>query len=237
MKPRIIIAAVTAMLFAVQPAQAQLGGIVFDPRNYAQNMLTAARTLQQISNQVQSLQHEATMLQNMARNLDRLDFSSLQQISSSLRRIGTLMNQAEGIALNVSATNAALDASFPRSGNGALSTDQTVVRAQTQWQASMDGWRQTMRVQAQVVENVQADAPLLRSLVSASQGADGAMQAQQAANQLTALSIQQQMQLQTMMAAQYRADALERARQAQALEAARQETQRFIGSADIYTRR
>ena len=39
-----------------------------------------------------------------------------------------------------------------------------------------------------------------------------------------------------MMAAQYRADALERARQAQALEAARVATTRFIGSREIYTR-
>lgn len=238
MKTRMIVAAMTAAsLFAAMPAQAQFGGIVFDPRNYAQNVLTAARTLQQINNQIQSLQNEATMLENMGRNLKRLDFNSLQQISSSLQRIGTLMNQADGIALNVSATNAALDASFPRTVNGTFSTIQTVAQAQTQWQAAMDGWRQTMRVQAQVAQNVQSDAPLLTSLVSQSQSAQGALQAQQAANQLTALSIQQQMQLQTMMAVQYRADAIERARQAQALEAARQETQRFIGTADIYTRK
>ena len=238
MKTRMIVAAMTAAsLFAAVPAQAQFGGIVFDPRNYAQNMLTAARTLQQINNQIQSLQNEATMLENMGRNLKRLDFNSFQQISGSLQRVGTLMNQPDGIALNVSATNAALNADFPRTVNGTLSTNQTVAQAQAQWQAAMAGWRQTMRVQAQVVQNVQSDAPLLASLVSSSQGAAGALQVSQAANQLTALGIQQQMQLQTMMAAQYRADAIERARQAQALEVARQETQRFIGTADIYTRR
>lgn len=32
-------------------ARAQIGGVVFDPRNYAQNILTAARTLEQINNQ------------------------------------------------------------------------------------------------------------------------------------------------------------------------------------------
>ena len=36
------------------PAHAQFGGIVFDPSNYAQNVLTAARTLQQITNQITS---------------------------------------------------------------------------------------------------------------------------------------------------------------------------------------
>ena len=44
------------------PAQAQLfgfGRIVYDPSNYAQNVLTAARTLEQINNQITSLQNEA----------------------------------------------------------------------------------------------------------------------------------------------------------------------------------
>lgn len=230
-----VTAVAAVALFAAVPAQAQFGsGIVFDPSNYAQNVLTAARTLQQINNQIQALQNQATMLQNMARNLSHLDFSSLQQISSSLQRIGTLMNQAEGIALNPTATNSALSALLPRTPTTAT-TSQTVAQAQQQWQAAMDGWRQTLRVQAQVAQNLQNDAPLLSSLVTSSQGAEGSLQVSQAANQLAALGIQQQMQVQTMMAAQYQADALERARQAQALEAAKATTARFVGSANAYT--
>ena len=47
------------------PATAQWA--VFDGANYAQNVLEAARALQQINNQIQSLQNEANMLMNMAR--------------------------------------------------------------------------------------------------------------------------------------------------------------------------
>ena len=36
--------------------------VVFDPSNYAQNVLTAARSLQQITNQITSLQNQAQML-------------------------------------------------------------------------------------------------------------------------------------------------------------------------------
>src|SRR3546814_19080814 len=46
------------------PAAAQMGGIVHDPRNYAQNILTAARTLEQINNQIKQLQNQATSLAN-----------------------------------------------------------------------------------------------------------------------------------------------------------------------------
>ena len=49
------------------PARAQM--TVFDPTNYSQNVLTAARALQQVNNQIQSLQNEAMSLINEARNL------------------------------------------------------------------------------------------------------------------------------------------------------------------------
>ncbi|ODU68431.1 MAG: P-type conjugative transfer protein TrbJ [Sphingomonas sp. 66-10] len=229
-------AVMATMIGPVTPASAQFGGVVFDPSNYAQNVLTAARTLQQINNQIQSLQNEAQMLTNMAKQLQRLDFSSLQQISTSMQKVGTLMNQAQGIAMNLSATETALRDQYPNSFDAAATTSQTLARAQTQWQSAMDAYRQTMRVQAQVVENVGDDAGLLATLVTQSQSAVGSVQVGQAANQLQALAIKQQMQVQQMMAAQYRADALERARQAQALEAARAATRTFIGGSSLYTR-
>ena len=56
-----------AIVSAVSSSSAQL--IVFDPNNYAQNVLTAARELQQINNQITSLQNQAQMLINQAKNL------------------------------------------------------------------------------------------------------------------------------------------------------------------------
>jgi len=223
----------TAMVVPIAPAHAI---VVFDPSNYAQNVLTAARTLQQINNQIQALQNQASMLTNMAKHLQRLDFSSLTQITRSMQRIGTLMNQAEGIAFDLASTDEALRQQFPAVFDTALSTNEIVAQARARFQASMQGYRQTMRLQAQVVENIGADAELLGELVTQSQSATGSLQATQATNQLIALSTKQQFQIQQMMAAQYRADALEHARQQQAMEAARERTKRFIGSARIYTR-
>jgi P-type conjugative transfer protein TrbJ len=48
------------------PAPAQMA--VFDTTNYAQNLLQAARALEQINNQISSLQNEAAMLRNMGKN-------------------------------------------------------------------------------------------------------------------------------------------------------------------------
>src|SRR5690606_6228805 len=51
--------ALSPMLASPAHAQFGFGRIVYDPSNYAQNVLTAARTLEQINNQIQSLQNEA----------------------------------------------------------------------------------------------------------------------------------------------------------------------------------
>ena len=65
---------VMGVLTTATPARAQL--TVFDPSNYSQNILTAARTLQQINNQIQMLQNQAQSLINQARNLSCLLYTS-----------------------------------------------------------------------------------------------------------------------------------------------------------------
>lgn len=240
MKPRLLtalMAATATVTAAVVPVTPAVAIPVFDVSNYTQNVLTAARTLQQINNQIQALQNQATMLTNMGKHLQRLDFSSLSEISRSMQRIGTLMNQAEGIAFDLASTDEALRRQFAVAFDTALSTNEIIAQARARYQASMQGYRQTMRVQSQVVENIEADATLLTELVSQSQSAGGSLQVGQATNQLIALSTRQQLQIQQMMAAQYRADALERAREQQAMEAAREQSRRFLGVSTIYTRR
>lgn len=231
----LLLAAVVGSLpatFLARPAEAMT---VFDPTNFAQNLLQAVRAMEQVNNQIQSLQNEATMLRNMAKNLQRLDFSSLGQITAALQRIDGLMIQAQGIAFDVDQTTAALRQQFPEDYDAATTTDQAVGEALTRWRSTMDAYRQTMTIQAQVVENVQADSGTLAELVTASQGAVGSLQAQQATNQLMALSTKQQLQIQNLMAAQYRAEALEQARKAAAEEAGRHATTRFLGTGKAYT--
>jgi len=223
--------AMTVVLGASAPASAR---IVFDPTNYAQNLLQAARALEQVQNQVKSLQNEAQMLTDMALNLKQLDVTSLGEITGALRRIDRLMSQAEGIAFDVQETTAQLQRQFPKEYSAAT-TDEAVSDALVRWQSAMDAYRHTMTVQAQVVENVQADSATLVQLVAASDSAVGSLQAQQAANQLVALSAKQQLQIQNLMAAQYRAQALDEARKVEAEQAARTATDRFLGSGHAYT--
>ena len=222
-----------ATCLGVGQASAQIA--VFDPSNYAQNVLQATRALQEVNNQIQSLQHEAQMLQNMAINLKTLNVSSLLKINTDLAQINQLMAQAKGIAFTIAQTQAALKAQFPSSYDLSVTTHGLASEAQTRWQSTMGAYRQTLLVQAQVDQSLQTDSGTLNDLLSASEGSEGSLQAQQASNQLLALSTKQQMQIETLMAAQYRADAVDAARKAQGEAAARAATQKFLGSGTAYT--
>ena len=93
--------AASPVLTAPAHAQFGFGGIVYDPTNYAQNVLTAARSLEQINNQIRSLQNEAQSLINQAKNLANLPYSALQQIQQNVQRTQQLLSQAQNIAFDV----------------------------------------------------------------------------------------------------------------------------------------
>jgi len=226
-------AALLVTTVIVSPAQAQW--TVFDPQNYAQNLLTAARALQQINNQIQSLQNQAMMLQNMASNLNPLnDISQISGMVNSLTQITNLMNQAQGISFNVNSTIAAWTRAYPMSYPAGTGTATLTADAQQRWQNSMSAFQDTLKVQAQVVQNVQADTATLNKLTNDSQSATGNLAVTQATNQLIALSTKQQLQIQNLMAAQYRATALDQARNAEAEQDGQTQFQTFLGSNNAY---
>jgi P-type conjugative transfer protein TrbJ len=231
--------ALTAVLTAcgyTAPAHAQFGSsIVFDPTNYGQNVLTAARELQQINNEIQQIQNQVTMIQNMANNLSSLNFSTLPGMTSALNDVGGLMNAAGGMGFTLGGTNSAFTQSYPLSYPLGTTSALLATDAATRWQQAMQAFQQTLQIQAQIAQNVQTDTASLSSLVTASQGAVGNLQVQQAGNQLLGLSTKQQLQIQNLMAAQYRATALEEARQAEEEEEGQAELQTFLGTSSAYT--
>jgi P-type conjugative transfer protein TrbJ len=207
------------------PAFAQL--IVKDPTNYVQNVLQAARSLEQINNQISSLQNEATMLINQARNLASLPYSSIQQLQQSVQRTQQLLTQAQRIAYDVQNIDQAFQTTY---GNASMSASdqQLVAGARERWQNTVGGLQDAMRVQAGVVGNIDTNRTEMSSLIGRSQGAMGALQATQAGNQLLALQAQQLADLTAVVAANGRAQALSEAERAAAAEQGREQRRRFL---------
>lgn len=200
---------------------------VYDPWNYAQNMMSAARALEQINNQITSLQNEAQILINQARNLASLPHSSLQQIQQSVQRTQQLLGQAQSIAFDVGRIDQAFQQGY---GTIQLSVSDAdlVAGARSRWQTTVGGLQDALRVQAGVVGNVDANKAEMATLIGQSQSATGALQATQAGNQLLALQSQQLSDLIAVMSANGRAAALSEAERATAAEQGREQRRRFL---------
>ncbi|ESX29191.1 MULTISPECIES: P-type conjugative transfer protein TrbJ [unclassified Mesorhizobium] len=226
----LLVAPVTLAPMLATPAHAF---IVFDPSNYSQNVLTAARSLEQITNQITSLQNQAQMLINQARNLASLPFSSLQQLQQSVQRTQQLLGQAQNIAYDVEQIDQAFQQKY---GNVSLSASdqQLIADARSRWGNTVGGLQDAMRVQAGVVGNIDTNRSEMSALVGQSQGATGALQATQAGNQLLALQAQQLADLTAVVAANGRAQALQSAEQATAADQGREQRRRFLTQGSGY---
>ena len=185
---------------------------MFDSANYAQNLLIAARTLAQINNQIRSLQNEALMLTNMAKNLSRAAFPEVDALARRLAEIDTLMKRASGIGFDIADFDARFRELFPDAFDAAAGGDAHARAARGRLEASMAAFRHTMDVQNRIAADVEADAGALATIIARSQGAEGSLQAQQSTNQLLALAAKQQLQMQQMLAAQFRSESAELAR-------------------------
>ena len=219
-------AACVTLWLPAAPVRADL--MVFDPNNYAQNVLTAARELQQVNNEIQSLENQATMLINQARNLASLPYSALSQLEQSIAQTQQLLAQAQNIAYDVTSINQAFTSTYPQSYPVSTSSQQLVTDAQTRWQNALAGFEDAMRVQAGAVQNLDSTRTQIGALVASSQSATGALQAAQSGNQLVALQTKQLADLTAVLAAIARAQSLDGARTVENQEQAQIQLSQFL---------
>jgi type IV secretion system protein TrbJ len=238
--PRRISAAVIAIGLALavtmsgsRRLEAQI--VVSDPSNYSQNILTAARSLDQINNQIRSLENQAQMLINGARNLTSLPGSVVGQLNSKINEINSLMAQAKGITFDVQRTQSDFKRLYPRQYTASISSDRMVQDATARWDNTYQALKQTLITQATIASALNQDGQTLRTLMANSSGAIGSLQAQQSGNELLALQVKQSLQAQALVATQARAEALRAVEQQASAEAGRERFTRFIGDGRAYT--
>ena len=222
---------ITLSTFLAKPAHAIT---VFDPWNYKENLLTAIRSLEEINNQVKQLTNEAQMLMKLDLNLEQLGSSVAGDLQNSMGEIKSLLDQANGLALSVSETDAKLKDLFPDDYAQALTTDESLVQAKSRWTETLSAFKRSMSLEAKIVENTTEDGNVLSDLLLKSSSAVGNLQVQQAGNELVGLSVKQQLQLQNMLAANQRAQSLERARNLASQEEARLRFKTFVGDGTAY---
>ena len=208
---------------------------VIDAANLFQNSLTAARTLQEVNNQLKQLTNEATMLVNDARNLATLPFNIVGQLKQTLALTNQLIAQAQGVGFQPYWTNYQFGRFYPPGYASSVTGFNMSADSYQRWINSWLSLNTTAAMQSQAAQNLASDENALSTLVNESQGAIGIVQATQATNQLLALQARQAIQGHQLRLTQDRTATLEFARTVVAEARAREVRRRFEGSGARYT--
>ena len=204
--------------------------IVYDPSNYAQNVLQAARALQQINNQITSLQNQSADAAQSGEEpgepavfepADDRSSRSHARSSCSTRRSASPMTSTRSIRPSSDSTRRVTPARARHNSSSAMPRSAGRTR--------LAAYQDALRVQAGVVGNLDTTRTETDALVSSSQSAVGALQAVQAGNQLVALQTRQLADLTAVIAAQSRAQSLAGARTTANQDQAREQLSRFLG--------
>ncbi len=113
-------------------------------------------------------------------------------------------------------------------------SDDVLRNAKSRWDEEYAALRRAALLQGQIADAVDGDARLLGDVMARSKNAVGALEVAQAGNELTGLAVKQSLQLQSLLAAQQRAEAFARARELATEDEARQRFKTFVGTGPGY---
>ena len=201
MKKIITILILSAFLVVSGPAPKAAALIVYDPTNYAANIQTSLK-------QVESVINEIKMLENQAKQLLSLgQIPELQQLSKTFQDLMKIRGEVTSLINSYGQFQSEWDSVFKDFGAiSGMSATEWATQAQKMVNESNKTLFDSVKAQTSV-QQIESDAQALTALQSASQNAQGVLQAMQAGNQIGATTAQQLMRLQSIMAASNTAQA------------------------------
>jgi P-type conjugative transfer protein TrbJ len=205
-----VISSVIACLLVPKPGHTQWA--VIDASNLVQTTLTAANTAKALINDGIQIAHEVEFIKNQldqlaydAANLTALPLQIVEALISTINSYEALLRQAEGLKYQYASITQAFENLYPRIGSGYTPASVTGKVKQMLFQVRA-GAQGAMQAQA-ILERITDQKQRVQRLVVASDAAPGLLAAQQANNNLMAVIAAQQVSLQQLHAASYRAQA------------------------------
>jgi type IV secretion system protein TrbJ len=197
---RLMAGAALAAMLVSSPASAQR--IVYDPTNYAQNLLSATRALEQIRNQIRQIDQATAMLRQNPLQLS-------PELSQSIGEARALFDAAQGLAFEANQIGEDLRTLYPETWENFDLDD--VLAQSDQWLAqSRQSVERAMEAEARAVQSIERTQGRIDRALSSSSQSEGQTGAIQAGNQLLGIQASQLAEIQALLVAQGRALQTER---------------------------
>lgn len=195
-----MVSAALAAMLAASPASAQR--IVYDPTNYAQNLLSATRALEQIRNQIRQIDQATAMLRQNPLQLS-------PELSQSIAEARQLFDTAQGLAFEANRVGEEIRTLYPDTWES-FNLDEVLAQSD-QWLAqSRQSVERAMEAEARAVQSIERTQGRIDRALSSSSQSEGQTGAIQAGNQLLGIQASQLAEIQALLVAQGRALQTER---------------------------
>lgn len=192
-------------LSGVLAPEAAAQRVVIDPSNLAQNVLQAARAIEQINNQIRQIEQQARMLARSPLQLS-------PQLTQAIDEARTVFDAASEVSFEASRIGENLRALYPETFED-FDLEAVLSRAAHWIDESRASLQRAMEAEARAASAVARARGDVSSALSASADAEGQTGAVQAGNQLLGLMATQLAETQALLAAQGRALQTERMEQ------------------------
>ncbi len=171
----------------IAPARAQMA--VIDPTNLAQNLLQAARALEQINNQIRQIEQATQMLRQNPLQLS-------PELTQSISEARELFDSAQGIAFEVNQVGENLRTLYPETWEDF--DLEGVLQQSERWEhESRDSLQRAMEAEARAARSIEGSRNRIDRALQSSSSAEGQTGAIQASNQLLGVTASQRRALET----------------------------------------
>lgn len=198
---RFVAAAALVVVGTVAPS-ASAQRIVYDPTNYAQNLLSASRALEQIRNQIRQIEQATAMLRQNPLQLS-------PELSQSINQARELFQSAQGIAFQVDQLGDDLRTLYPETWED-FDLDSIMSQSDRWLAESRRSLERAMEAEARAAERIEQTRGRIDRALQSSSGAEGQTGAIQASNQLLGIQASQLAEIHALLIAQGRALETER---------------------------
>jgi len=160
---------------------------VYDPSNFVKNTITSLNTIKSNVNEGLMLVNQVKSLANEIKNLEKLDFSILDDFSSQMNDLFEVAGTINGLMQDFSNVQDQFQELYPDLAEiEGFNVEQMANETERWLTANRDAVLGAARTGAQILENLPRSQAQLDELLTQSQGAEGIVQAAQAGNQIAA---------------------------------------------------
>lgn len=203
MRTRLVVFSLAICLTFCVSFEARAAIPVFDPINYAKNVLIEANTLKATLNQATQVAYQLRQLEMQVQALRNIPRGAWGQIQTDLAQLRHLVQFSRAISYTDENLAGDFDKMYP-----GLSSSTNYVADYRQWaQNALVGIKTSLEDAGLQSRQLQSEDDVLRGLQTISDGASGHMQALQVGNMIAVQEVQQLQKLRQLQMAQIQAQA------------------------------